>query len=99
VVAETATGTDVDAAAVAFLAAITELATGTDSITTRFLWEIIDDEQTANWGNVTNTQTAGWQNVNDTQTTNWQNITNTQSPGWAQVSDTQTPAWTDVSTI
>jgi hypothetical protein len=71
VIAETATGTDVDAAAAAFVASLTESATGTDSITARPFWEIIDDTQTANWQNIGNTQTANWQNIGNTQTATW----------------------------
>jgi hypothetical protein len=48
------------AAAAAFIASINELATGTDSITARPFWEVIDDTQNANWQNISNTQTAGW---------------------------------------
>ena len=59
-IAETATGTDVDAAAVAFIASLTESATGTDLIISRPFWDVIDDTQTANWQNIGNTQTAGW---------------------------------------
>jgi hypothetical protein len=47
-------------AAAAFIASINELATGTDSVTARRFWEVIDDTQTANWQNIGNTQTAGW---------------------------------------
>jgi hypothetical protein len=59
-VAETATSADTLAAAAAFIASITELATGTDSITARPFWDVIDDTQTANWQNIGNTQTAAW---------------------------------------
>jgi hypothetical protein len=45
---------------VAFIASLTESATGTDSITALPFWEIIDDTQTANWQNIGNTQTAAW---------------------------------------
>ena len=59
-VAETAISADTLAAATAFVASITELATGTDVITARPFWEVIDDTQDANWQNIGNTQTAGW---------------------------------------
>jgi hypothetical protein len=45
------------------VASITEMATGTDSVTGRPFWDIIDDTQDANWQNISNTQTAGWTDV------------------------------------
>jgi hypothetical protein len=95
---ESATVTDVDTALGLFLASIVELATISDLVIGRPLWEIIDDEQTANWGGITNTQTAGWQNIDDTQTANWQNINNVQSSGWTQIGDTQDAGWAQIDT-
>jgi hypothetical protein len=60
VISEAATISDVDSATAAFMASIVELATITDLVFGRPLWEIIDDTQTANWQNISNTQTAGW---------------------------------------
>ncbi len=40
---------DTLAAAAVFIASINELATGTDGLTARPFWEIIDNTQTANW--------------------------------------------------
>jgi hypothetical protein len=70
-VTETAVSADTLAAAAVFISAITESATGTDSIIARPFWEIIDDTQTANWQNIGNTQTANWQNIGNTQTATW----------------------------
>jgi hypothetical protein len=39
---------------------ISETATGTDSIQGRKLWELIDDSQTPNWGDINTTQSANW---------------------------------------
>jgi hypothetical protein len=36
-------------AAAAFIASINELATGTDGLTARPFWDVIDNTQTANW--------------------------------------------------
>jgi hypothetical protein len=41
----------------------------------RFLWEIIDDTEVANWQNISNPQTPGWGAVDTTE-----------SPGWTQIS-------------
>jgi hypothetical protein len=97
-VSEAATGTDVNVALASFFASVVELATISDVLLGRPLWEIIDDVQNADWGGITNTQSAGWQNVNDTQSINWQNINNTQSSGWANVDDTQSAGWTPIDT-
>jgi hypothetical protein len=51
-VTETAVSADTLAAAAAFVASISELATGTDSVTARPFWDIIDDTQNANWQNI-----------------------------------------------
>jgi hypothetical protein len=36
-----------------------------------YLWNLIDDIQTADWQNVPNSQTPGWTDVNDAQTPGW----------------------------
>jgi hypothetical protein len=88
----------VDAAVATFMASVVELATISDLLLGRPLWEIIDDTQSANWQNITNVQSPSWTQVSDTQSANWQNINNVQSPGWTQVSDTQTAGWTQIDT-
>jgi hypothetical protein len=42
-----------------------------DTIISRFLWNPVDDSQTANWQNVGTSQTPTWTNVNDSQTPGW----------------------------
>jgi hypothetical protein len=98
VILEAAIISDEAVAVATFMASVVELATISDLLLGRPLWEIIDDVQNADWGNITNTQTAGWQNIDDTQSINWQNINNTQSSGWAQVDDTQSAGWTPIDT-
>jgi hypothetical protein len=56
------------------MASIVELATISDLVTGRPLWEIIDDTQDANWQNINNVQSPGWTQVSDTQ-----------NPGWTQI--------------
>jgi len=41
-----------------FYATINETVYALDSLTSRFLWEIINDTQTANWASITTTQDA-----------------------------------------
>jgi hypothetical protein len=74
VITETATGTDVDAALARFTASIVELATISDLVIGRPLWEIIDDTQTANWQNINNVQSSGWTQINDVQSAGWTQI-------------------------
>ena len=35
-------------------------ATAADAITARYLWELIDDNQNANWQNISNGQNPSW---------------------------------------
>jgi hypothetical protein len=74
VISEAATISDVDAAVATFMASVVELATISDLVMGRPLWEIIDDTQTANWQNINNVQSPGWTQVSDTQ-----------NPGWTQI--------------
>jgi hypothetical protein len=53
------------------MASVVELATISDLLLGRPLWEIIDDTQDANWQNITNTQSSGWAVVDDTQSAGW----------------------------
>jgi hypothetical protein len=71
---ETATGADVAAALALFRASVVELATISDLIVGRPLWEIIDDTQTANWQNINNVQSSGWTQIDDTQSAGWTQI-------------------------
>jgi hypothetical protein len=48
----------------------------------RYLWELVDDQQTANWGIVNNTQSTGWACIDDTQTPNWGLVNNIQNVTW-----------------
>ena len=50
---------------------ILEVVYANSTCVSRFLWEVIDDTQTANWGNISTTQTANWGSVDTTQTPNW----------------------------
>ncbi len=46
-----------------FLATIQDSAVGADVILAQFLWEIINDSQTANWTEINNSQSTTWQVV------------------------------------
>jgi hypothetical protein len=70
-VAETATVSDLDAAAAAFMANIQELVNATDAISSRFLWEIIDTSDTVNWETIVVNSSGTWQNVDSSDTTQW----------------------------
>ena len=45
-----------------------------DTIISRFLWNPVDDSQTANWQNIGTVQTPTWADVNATQTPGWNPI-------------------------
>jgi hypothetical protein len=76
-----------------FYAAVIAYAGITDIATARYLWELIDNDQTSDWSNINDTQSAGWVEVNDIQAASWQNVGNTQSSGWTEINDTQNPGW------
>lgn len=61
-------------AASIFYAYVVAGATAADAITSRYLWELIDDNEDANWQNINDGQTPGWATVGDTQTPNWADI-------------------------
>ena len=56
-------------------------------------WKLIDDNQVANWQNVSAAQTPGWNLMDASQTNSWQNVENAQSGGWSLVLDEQTGVW------
>ena len=76
-----------------FYAAVIAYAGITDVAYARYLWELIDNDQTSDWSNINDTQSAGWVEINDIQASNWQNVGNTQSSGWTEINDTQNPGW------
>jgi len=47
-----------------FYVTINETVYALDSVTGRYLWEPIDDTQTANWAPITTTQDAIWTPIN-----------------------------------
>jgi hypothetical protein len=50
----------------------------TDAVVGAFLWNLIDDNQNANWVTITTPQNPNWTDIDDSQNPGWQNITNTQ---------------------
>jgi hypothetical protein len=46
-----------------------------DSVTARFFWEPIDDDENADWNAVNDSQTPGWTDVVDAQSPSWVEIT------------------------
>lgn len=73
-VLEAATATDTPRAAVVFRSFFADAALVFDTMGGAYLWNPIDDSQTANWQNINNTQTPGWTSINDTQTPGWTDI-------------------------
>jgi hypothetical protein len=49
-------------------------ATALDSVIGAFLWNLIDDNQNANWVTITTPQTPTWTSIDDSQSPGWQNI-------------------------
>jgi hypothetical protein len=65
----------------------------------RFLWELIDDTQTANWQNIANTQNPGWVLVSSAQGAVWQLLSTTQGSGWQVIDTDQDPSWGTINNI
>jgi hypothetical protein len=78
-------------------APVLESATIADSLIGGFLWNLIDDSQTPDWGDISNIQAVSWVVVADNQTPNWQNVGNTQGTGWTQVNTDDDPDWQLIS--
>jgi hypothetical protein len=60
---DSATVTDLANVGVTFNATITDTATLSDSTSSAFLWNLIDDAQTPNWQNISSNQLPGWQDI------------------------------------
>ena len=72
---EIVTAADTDSSAgVTFDVEVAESVTASDTMSGAYLWNPVDDDQTANWQNLNDDQTPGWSDVDDLQTTNWANI-------------------------
>jgi hypothetical protein len=63
-ISESATATDAVGTNAIFVSSVSETPSITDTVLGRYLWDSIDDSQTANWQNVNNTQTPGWTVIN-----------------------------------
>ena len=57
----------------AYNVAVEEAADILFSLTGKFLWDPVDDNQSANWQNIEDAQAPGWRDVTDAQTPGWRN--------------------------
>ena len=72
---ETATGLDeVSPAGSTFNVSLSDAGTITDLVAGNYLWNPIDDTQSANWQNVVTAQTPAWTDIVNTQGPNWVEI-------------------------
>jgi hypothetical protein len=72
--AEVAAGVDTVAGNVAFSASVLVFVTISDEVVGAYLWNQIDDTQTANWQNVGTVQASGWVSIETNQVPGWVNI-------------------------
>jgi hypothetical protein len=102
-VPESVTATDSVTTAASVIAQIQENITATDTILRRLLWELIDDDQTPSWTDITipttinDIATFGGMHFGDVSFAGQFNqswIPNTER--WTQIDDTQTPNWTEI---
>ena len=97
-VSDTVQAVDSILAYAVFVATIQAGATAADQIVGAFLWNVINDAQTAGWGNVNDAQTAGWGTLNTAQSASWATIQDSQSASWSTVNDSQTTNWQNIKT-
>ena len=70
-IVEAVSAVDAFLAAAVFIATVQGGATAADQVVCRFLWELIDDSQSAGWTTINDAQTPGWTTINDAQTNTW----------------------------
>ena len=51
-------------------------ATALDAVIGAYLWNLIDDNQNANWVTIATPQAPTWTSIDDSQNPNWQNVNN-----------------------
>jgi hypothetical protein len=76
-ISEQATGLDTFFTNVAFLASISETATIADALLAKFLWELINDQQSINWINIYAAQNANWGQTDTSTPNTWTDIPTT----------------------
>ena len=81
-----------------FIAAIQEAVTASDSFYARFLWELIQDSQTANWGNIDTSEATSWSTIATAQTAGWANIDTSETSDWEVIDDSNPNTWTPIGT-
>jgi len=93
-------GSVIDGAVVTqvFLCAIQETITASDSFFARFLWELINDSQTAAWVNIDTSESTTWATINAAQTVSWATINTAESADWAEINTSNPNTWTKIGT-
>lgn len=89
---------DVVLSGISSVAFLSEALALSDSLLARLFWELIDDNQVADWQNVASEQSAGWGAVPTAQTPEWSAISSAQGASWTDVDNGQTPEWTNIQT-
>ena len=98
-VANTVGALDTPSTNAIFYAAVIAYAGITDIATARYLWELIDDSQTANWVDVSSAQSAAWSLIDDSQGGTWVLVNNAQTTDWSVVDDSAPTTWQNVNTL
>lgn len=93
---DSASGIDVNQPNFTYNITVPEGVNAQDLIYARYLWELIDNTEVADWVNINDTQTASWSQIDDTQALNWQNVGNTQTATWSQIDNTESGNWEQI---
>lgn len=70
-----------------------ESAAAADSMIGAYLWNVINDAQTAGWQNVNSAETTSWGLVGDSSVANWQNVDSADAGSWGADDNSQDPGW------
>jgi hypothetical protein len=98
-VSESATALDTPSASQVFLVSISESVITADSVIGRFLWEIIDDAETANWQVINAADSNTWGTINNAQTSGWTTINTSDTANWSIINDNESTTWATIKTV
>jgi hypothetical protein len=75
-VQEAVAALDLVSAFATFNVQFVDSATALDAVIGAYLWNLIDDNQNANWVTIATPQAPTWTSIDDSQNPNWQNVNN-----------------------
>lgn len=77
---------------------VAEILALNDSVFARFLWDLIDDSQNANWSGVPSAADANWGPIQSASVPGWAKVQSAADASWGPIQSTSSPGWTDLPT-